>query len=106
MSRCRTPAESREEYLTNRKEYTEPYKTWWDEGTKGKTGVLLGLNLSLAGGGTEAGGPISISGQLSELEEKHLRLRVKQLICGSLNGMTIILSLPQPYVPWTGIQVP
>ena len=55
MSRCRTPAESREEYLTNRKEYTEPYKTRWDEGTKGKTGVLLGLNLSLAGGGTEAG---------------------------------------------------
>ena len=27
------------------------------------------------------------SGQLSESEEKHLRLRVKQLICGSLNGM-------------------
>ena len=32
-------------------------------------------------------------GQLSESEEKHLRLRVKQLICGSLNGMRIRQSL-------------
>ena len=30
-------------------------------------------------------GPIPTSGQSSESEEKHLRLRVKQLICGSLN---------------------
>ena len=37
-------------------------------------------------------------GQLSESEEKHLRLRVKQLICGSLNGMRIRQSLPQPYI--------
>ena len=29
-------------------------------------------------------GPISASGQFSGSEEKHLRLRVKQLICGSL----------------------
>ena len=28
-------------------------------------------------------------GQLSESEEKHLRLRVKQLICDNLNGMRI-----------------
>ena len=28
-------------------------------------------------------------GQLSESEEKHLRLSVKQLICGSLNGVRI-----------------
>ena len=28
-------------------------------------------------------------GQLSESEEKHLRLRVKELTCGSLNGMRI-----------------
>ena len=28
-------------------------------------------------------------GQLFELEEKHLRLRVKQLVGGSLNGMRI-----------------
>ena len=39
-------------------------------------------------------------------EEKHLRLRGKQLICDSLNGMRIRQSLPQPYsqtgtwVPW------
>ena len=66
----------------------------------GKTGVLVGLDLPSAGGGTEAGGPIPTSGQLSESEEKHLRLRVKQLICGSLNGMRIRQSLLQPYIPW------
>ena len=55
----------------------------------GKRGELAGLDLPLAGGGTEAGGPIPTSGQLSESEEKHLRLRVKQLIGGSLNGMRI-----------------
>ena len=46
------------------------------------------------------------SGQLSESEKKHLRLRVKQVICGSLNGMRIRQSLPQPYIPQTGMQVP
>ena len=30
----------------------------------------------------------------TESEEKHLKLRVKQLICGSLNGMRIRQSLP------------
>ena len=69
----------------------------------GKTGVLVGLDLPLAGGGTEAGGPIPTSGQLSESEEKHLRLNMKQLICGSLNGTRIRQSLPQPYIPWTGM---
>ena len=60
-----------------------------------------------AGGGTEAGvqSPHH-AGQLSESEEKHLRLRVKRLICGSLNGMRIRQSLPQGYIPWTGTQVP
>ena len=43
-------------------------------------------------------------GQLSESEEKHLRL--KQLICGSLNGMRIRQSLLQPYIPQTGTLVP
>ena len=38
-------------------------------------------------------GSIPTSGQLSESKEKHLRLRVKQLICGSLNGMKIRQSL-------------
>ena len=50
-------------------------------------------------------GPIHTSGQLSESEEKHLRLRVKQLICGSLNGMRIRQSLPQPYIPGQGRRV-
>ena len=72
----------------------------------GKTGVLVGLDLPLMGRGTEAGGPVPTVGQLSESEEKHLRLRVKQLISGSLNGMRIRQSLPQPYIPRTGIQVP
>ena len=44
-------------------------------------------------------------GALTELEEKHLRLRVKQLICGSLNGMRIRQS-SQPYIPKTGMQIP
>ena len=52
----------------------------------GKTGVLVGLDLPSVGGRTETG-HVPTSGQLSESEEKHLRLRVKQLICGSLNGM-------------------
>ena len=38
-------------------------------------------------------------GKLSESEEKHLGLRVKQLICGSLNGMRIRQSLLQPTYP-------
>ena len=46
------------------------------------------------------------SGQLSESDEKYLRLRVKQLIWGSLSGMRIRQSLPQPYILWTGMQVP
>ena len=31
---------------------------------------------------------------------------MKQLISGSLNGMRIRQSLPQPYIPQTGTQVP
>ena len=72
----------------------------------GKTEVLVGLNLSLAGGGTDAGGPIPTLGQLSELEEKYLRLRVKKLICNSLNEMRIRQSLTQTFIHWTGMQVP
>ena len=104
-SACRTPAESRQEYLTNRKEYIASLKTCRMTELGGKTGVL-GLGLPSVGRGTEAGGLIPTSGQLSESEEKHLRLRVKQLICGSLNGMRIRQSLLQPYIPWTGTQVP
>ena len=53
-----------------------------------------------------SGGLIPTSGQLPESEEKHLRLRVKQLVCCSLNGMRIRQSLWQPCKPWTGTQVP
>ena len=63
----------------------------------GKTGVLVRLDLPLVGGGTEAG-PDTHMGQFSESGEKHSTLRVKQLICGSLNGMRIRQSLPQPYI--------
>ena len=49
--------------------------------------------------------PIPTEGQLSESEERHLRIRVKQLICGSLNGMRIRQSLPQSYIPETGMQI-
>ena len=60
---------------------------------------------ALGGGENGSRGPIPTSGQLSESEDKHLRLRVKQLICGSLNGMRIRQSLPQPYIPCTGTPV-
>ena len=49
---------------------------------------------ALSGWGNWSRGPIP-TGQLSQSEEKHLRLRGKQLICGSLNGMRIRQSLPQ-----------
>ena len=54
-SACRTPAESRQEYLTSGKEYIDPRKTQQDEGTRGKIVVLVGLALPSVGGGTEAG---------------------------------------------------
>ena len=67
--------------------------------------MLVGLDLPSVSGGTEAGGLIPTVGQLTESEEKHLILRVKQLMCGSLHGMRIRQSLPQPYVPQTEAQV-
>ena len=50
-------------------------------------------------GNWSRGHPIPTLGQSSESEEKHLRLRVKQLICGSLNGKRIRQSLLQPTYP-------
>ena len=58
---------------------------------------------ALSGWGNWSRSPMPTLGQLSESEEKHLRLRVKQMVCGSLNGMKIRQSLPQPYIPWTGM---
>ena len=63
----------------------------------GKTGVLLGLDLPSAGREL-----ILTLGQLSESEEKHLRLRGRQLTCGSLNGMRVRQSLPQPHIAQRG----
>ena len=69
----------------------------------GKTGVLVGLDLPSVGGGLKQRSDPH-SGEIVE-SEKYLRLRVKQLICGSLNGMRIRQSLPQPYILWTGTLV-
>ena len=41
----------------------------------------------------------------TESEEKHVRLRVKQLICGRLNEMRIRQFFLKPCIPWTGTQV-
>ena len=68
--------------------------------------MLVEMDLPLVGGGTEAGGLITTSEQLSGSEEKHLKLRMKQMICGSVNGMRIRQYLLQPYVPQTGMQGP
>ena len=54
-SACRTPAESGHENLNSGKKYIDPHKTQQDEGARGKTGVLVGLDLPSAGRGTEAG---------------------------------------------------
>ena len=70
------------------------------------TGTLIGLDLPSVGGRTLSRCPIPTWDQLSGSEEKYFRLRVKQLICGSLNGMRIRQSLPQSYTPQTGTQVP
>ena len=64
--------------------------------------MLVGLDLQV---GELKQGSDSHIGEI-ELEEKHLRLRVKQLICGRLNGMRIRQSLPQPYRPRTRTLVP
>ena len=54
-SACRTPAESGQECLTRGKEYIEPHKLGRMKGLGGERGMLVGLDLPLVGGGTEAG---------------------------------------------------
>ena len=66
--------------------------------------MLVGLDLP-SGVGKLKQGSDPTSRQLSESEKKHLRLRVKQLISDSLNGMRIRRSLPQPYTPQAGTLV-
>ena len=48
-SACRTPAESRQEYLTTGKEYIKPHKTQHDEGTGGKNRSVSGTGPTLGG---------------------------------------------------------
>ena len=72
------------------------WRNWGKKRSVSRTGPALGQ------WGNWSRGLTSTSGQLSESEEKQWRLRVKQLICGSLNGMRIRQSLLQPYLPWTG----
>ena len=47
----RTPAESRQEYLTSRKEYIEPCKTQQDEGIRGKNRSVSRTEPPLGGWG-------------------------------------------------------
>ena len=87
-SACRTPAGSGKEDLTSRK-YTEQLKAQWDGVTGGNNWSVSGSGPALGRCGNWSRDPIPASGQLSESEEKRLRLRVRQLICGSLTGRRI-----------------
>ena len=53
-SACRTPAERGQEDLTSGKQYIEPRKTWYDEGTRGKKKSINRTGPS-AGGESETG---------------------------------------------------
>ena len=70
--------------------------------------MLVGLGLPSAGRGTEAGVRTPQRGNCLGQRRNILRLRVKQLTCGSLNRIRIRIrqSLPQSYIPQTGMQVP
>ena len=63
------------------------------QGTRGKNRSVSRTGPALGRRGNWNRGLIPTAGQLSESEEKHLRLRVKQLTCGSLHGMRIRQSL-------------
>ena len=104
--KCRTPVESRQEYLTSRKEYIEPQQNSVGQRNQGEKQECQQDWTCPQPVGKLKQGPIPISGQLYESEEKHLRLRVRQVICGGLNGMRIKQSLQQPYISQTGTQVP
>ena len=71
----------------------------------GKNRSVSRIGPELSRWGNRSRGPIPPIGA-TESEEKHFRLRVKQLICGSLNGMRIRQSLLQPYISQTRMQVP
>ena len=51
-------------------------------------------------------GSIPTLGQLLGLNEKYFRLRVKQLICGSLNGLRITQTILTAAIPRQGCRSP
>ena len=71
---CRTSADSGQEYLTTRKEYTDPGKIRQDERRSGKKGEWAGLHLHMGGWGTWSRGQFPLSGKLCGTLEKHLGL--------------------------------
>ena len=76
------------------------YRTTQNSVGMGKNRSVSRTGPALGWWGNWSRGLIPTSRQLSESEEKHLRLRVKQLLCSSLNRMGIRQSLLQPYTPW------
>ena len=80
-----------QEYMISGKEYIEACKTQLDNGTGGggRNRSVSRTGPALCRWGNQNRGLIPISGQLSESEEKYLKLRVKQLICGSINERRI-----------------
>ena len=63
--------------------------------------MSVGLDLPLAGGGIEAGVQPPYQGNCLG-QKRNTRLRVKQLICGSVNGMRIRQLLLKPSYPGQG----
>ena len=51
---------------------------------------------ALSGSGNRSRGPVPTSGQMFGTEMKHLRLRVKKLLCDSLKGMRITETILAP----------
>ena len=65
---CRTPAESRQEDLISGKEYIEPRKTWYAEGTRGKNTSIGKTGPTLGRWGKWSRSQILTAGRLSESE--------------------------------------
>ena len=66
--------------------------------------MLVGLDVPSAVEGTEAWGPIPTSGQLSESEEKHLRLSETADLWQP--KWSERQSLLHSYIPWIATQIP
>ena len=105
---CTAPAESGQEDLTSRKEYIYSRKTREDEGTRGKTGVLVGLDQPSAGQGNRSRGPVPTLGQLSGSEEKHFKTESEtaDLWRPKWNENQTVLAAAIQTLAWTGTLVP